>query len=1078
MSFHISRRDIFCVTVLAVIFTTGLESNGTAQTTAQTVAQTPTSKNISLGDMGAMNGWVPSPNDAWHQDITNAPVDPASSAIINTSGSLADEHLHPDFGSYFGIPYTVVDSSDTPLVPVTPIWYVGDSDVTLYPMTPTTPIEGAPGPCPVDGNDRHAIVLDRNTGVGYELFQASYCNSKWTASSTALWDFTETEKRPYTLTSVDAAGLSVFEGLIRYDEILAGSINHAIRFTATFTKNDANGGYFTAPATHAAGNNWGTGNIIGMRIRLKADFDISGFSLTNQIILKAMKQYGMILADNGGNMFFQGTPDPRWNDNDLDALKAIPSSDFDVVKMAPVYDSATAPTGNPPQITSFTASQTNVAPGTPVVLTPVVTDASYSYVDLAGFTRGPITVTPSATTTYTLTSRNAFGTSTTPVTVTVQAGNKTALAFTAIPAQTYGATPFTVSATSNSSGAITYSVVSGPATLSGSKITLNGIGTVTLKASQAAAGDYNSATATISFNVNGVTPTLTFAPIPDQTYGAAPFTVSATSNSSGAITYSVVSGPATISGKTVNLTKTGRVTLIANQAAIGNFANGTATISFNVNGTTPALALAAIPSKVYGAAPFTVSSTSNSSGAITYSVVSGPATISGNTVSVNGVGTVTLKASQAAAGAYTSDTATTNFNVTGSTPALAFAAIPSKTYGAGPFAISATSNSSGAITYSVVSGPATISGNTVSVNGLGTVTLKASQAAAGGYTSNTATTSFNVNGTTPTLAFAAIPSKVYGAAPFTVSSTSNSSGVITYSVVRGPATIAGSTTTVTGIGAVTLQASQAAAGGYTSATATTSFNINAATPSLTLAATPSELHYATFTVSSTSNSSGAITYSVVSGPATIAGDTITVTGAGTVTVQASQAAAGNYTSAAVTTSFAVSPSSSAAGDFVLPTNMPTITILPGQSENLTIDVTSVNGFAGTISFNCNIPQMMGTASCSATSVQLATSSKANSKITLTTKAPSTLVSRNRGPVGGGTEGLVFLGVLAPFGFPLWRRRRGMWGRLALSIAFAATLVGCGSGTPATITMPGTYAVVVTATSGAISHAMTLTVIVK
>ena len=281
MSFHISRRDIVYVAVLAVLFTTGFESNGTAQT--------PSSKNISLGDMGAMNGWVPSPNDAWHQDITNAPVDPASSTIINTSGDLGNEHLHPDFGSYFGIPYTVVDSSVTPLVPVTPLWYVGDSDVTLYPMTPTTPIEGAPGPCPVDGNDRHAIVLDRNTGVGYELFQASYCNSKWTASSTALWDFTETEKRPYTLTSVDAAGLSVFEGLIRYDEILAGSINHAIRFTATFTKNDANGGYFTAPATHAAGNNWGTGNIIGMRIRLKADFDISGFSLTNQIILIAMK---------------------------------------------------------------------------------------------------------------------------------------------------------------------------------------------------------------------------------------------------------------------------------------------------------------------------------------------------------------------------------------------------------------------------------------------------------------------------------------------------------------------------------------------------------------------------------------------------------------------------------------------------------------------------------------------------------------------------------------------------------------------------------------------------------------------
>jgi hypothetical protein len=995
MSFHISRRDIICVTVLAVLLATGFESNGTAQTTTQT----PSSKNVSLGDMGSMNGWVPSPNDAWHQDITNAPVDPVSSTIINTSGDLADEHLHPDFGSYFGIPYTVVDSSVTPLVPVTPLVYVGDSDVTLYPMASTTPIEGNPGPCPVDGNDRHAIVLDRNTGVGYELFQASYCNSQWTASSTALWDFTEAEKRPYSLTSVDAAGLSVFEGLIRYDEILAGSINHAIRFTAKFTKNDANGGYYTAPATHAAGNNWGTGNIMGMRLRLNANFDISGFSPTNQIILKAMKQYGMILADNGGNMFFQGTPDPRWDDNDLDALKAIPSSDFEVVKMAPIYDSATAPTGNAPQIASFTASETNVAPGTPVVLTPVVTDASYSYVDLAGFTRGPITVTPSATTTYNLTSRNAFGTSTTPVTVTVQGvDSKPALAFTAIPAQTYGATPFAVSATSNSSGAVSYSVVSGPATILGSRITLNGTGTVTLKATQAAAGGYTSATATISFNVDGVTPTLTFAPIPDQTYSTTPFTVSATSNSSGAITYSVVSGPATLSGNTVNLTKTGRVTLIANQAAIGNFATGVATISFNVNGTIPTLAFVAVPSKTYGVAAFTVSATSNSSGAISYSVVSGPATISGSTVSVTGLGAVTLKASQAASGDYTPAMATVSFNINGATPTLAFAAIPSKTYGAAAFTVSSTSNSSGAIIYSVVSGPATIVGNTISVTGIGAVTLQASQAAAGNYTSATATTSFNINGATPSLTFAAIPSETYGAAPFTVAATSNSSGVITYSVV--------------------------------------------------------------------------------SGPATIAGDTVTLTGAGTVMLQANQAAAGDYTSATATASLAVLPSSSTGGDFILPTNVPTITILPGQSENLTIDVTSINGFAGTISFNCNVPQVMGTASCSATSVQLATSSKANAKITLTTAAPPTLTSGNRGPVGSGSGGLIYLGVLAPFGFPLWRRRRGIWGRLALSIAFAATLVGCGSGMQSPITLPGTYAVVVTATSGAISHTMTLNVIVK
>ena len=210
---------------------------------------------------------------------------------------------------------------------------------------------------------------------------------------------------------------------------------------------------------------------MGMRIRLKASFDISGFSSTNQIILKAMKQYGMILADNGSNLFFQGTPDARWNDNDLNALKAVPASAFDVVQMAPVYDSTTAPTGAAPVINSFTASSTSVASGTAVTLTPTVTGASYSYIDKAGFIRGPVVVNPTATTTYTLTSRNAYGTTSASVTVTVQAGTAPTLQFAAIPTQTFGAAAFAVSATSNSTGAITYSVVSGPATVSGSTVT-------------------------------------------------------------------------------------------------------------------------------------------------------------------------------------------------------------------------------------------------------------------------------------------------------------------------------------------------------------------------------------------------------------------------------------------------------------------------------------------------------------------------------------------------------------------------------------------------------------------------------
>jgi hypothetical protein len=481
-----------------------------------------------------------------------------------------------------------------------------------------------------------------------------------------------------------------------------------------------------------------------------------------------------------------------------------------------------------------------------------------------------------------------------------------ALSFAAIGSQTYGASPFTVSASSASSGVVTYSVVSGPATISGSTVTLTGTGTVVLQASQAASGNYTSATATTSFTVAAETPALSFAAIANQTYGASPFAVSASSASSGAVTYSVVSGPATISGSTVTLTGTGTVVLHASQAASGNYTSATATTSFTVAAGTPALSFAAIASQTYGASPFTVSASSASSGAVTYSVVSGPATISGSTVTLTGIGTVVLQASQAASGNYTSATATTSFTVAAETPALSFAAIASQTYGASPFAVSASSASSGAVTYSVVSGPATISGSTVTLTGTGTVVLQATQAASGNYTSATATTSFTVAAETPALSFAAIAGQTYGASPFAVSASSASSGAVTYSAVSGPATISGSTVTLTGTGTVVLHASQAASGNYTSATATTSFTVAAGTPALSFAAIASQTYGASpFTVSASSASSGAVTYSVVSGPATISGSTVTLTGIGTVVLQASQAASGNYTSATATTSFTV-----------------------------------------------------------------------------------------------------------------------------------------------------------------------------
>jgi hypothetical protein len=746
----------------------------------------------SVGNLGALNGWVPASNDAWHQDVSGAAVDPSSATIVSASQDLNGAYLHPDFSTPadggYGIPYTVIDSkaNPLPLVSVSPSDR-GDSDNTLYPFFAAMPIEGNPGQCWTDGADHHAIVLDKNGCVAYEVFQANLCNGSWSSYGNVIWDLSTTEQRPYGMSSTDAAGLSVFEGLVRYDEIVAGSINHAIRFTALHTKDDNALGYFTAPAVHAAGNLWGTDNIMGMRIRLKASFDVSGYSSTNQIILNAMKKYGMILADNGGNMFFQGTPDPRWNDNDLSALKAISSSAFEVVKIGAVYDQNTAPTGPAPVINSFTASSSTVASGSAVTLTSNVTNGSYQFIDKAGFTHGSVTVNPTTTTTYTLYVRNQYGTSSASTTVTVSsaAASTPSLSFAPIAAQTYGVNPFAVTASSNSPGAVTYSVISGPATLTGNVVNVTGVGTVTLQARQAASGSYSTATATTTFVVNGQTPTVTFAAVAAKSVGAAPFAVSATSNSPASITYAVVSGPATISGNIVTVTGPGTVTLLASQSATGNFTSGSATTSFSVGGSsTPTLSINPIPTQTVGAS-FTVGATSNSSGAITYSVVGGPATISGNTVTTNGTGTVFVVAVQAASGSYSSTyaqanvsvvaapTSTTTSNTTSSTtstpttsstststPGTIGASTTSTTSAPVPtlvkpsltisivltksgYFVSTSSNSPGAISLSIVSGPGYLSGNTVLVTGSGTITVMASQAASGNYSAATASQSFN-----------------------------------------------------------------------------------------------------------------------------------------------------------------------------------------------------------------------------------------------------------------------------------------------------------------------------------------------
>lgn len=374
---------------------------------------------MSLGRGASLNGFVPFPADnAWNQDISGAPVDPNSDNYINFIGDSTP--LHPDFGAglydgqTIGIPYVVVSGS--PFVNIKYTAYGNESDPGPMPVPMNAPIEGYPKP----GNgDRHVLVLDRDNCWLYELYHSyPQKNGSWNAASGAVWDLLNDEQRPYTWTSADAGGLAIFPGLARYDEVASGAINHALRYTLQYSQTA-----FTPPASHWAGNSTNAyAAPMGMRMRLKASFNISTFPPQSKVILAALQKYGMIMADNGSSIYISGDPDSRWNNNDLASLKTVPASAFEVVLIDPLYTPENVPTGPVPVISSFTANPSTISKGQPVTLSWNVTGASYFVVSpQVGAVRGTsVVVSPTATTTYTLYGTNAYGRSKSTVKVTVQ----------------------------------------------------------------------------------------------------------------------------------------------------------------------------------------------------------------------------------------------------------------------------------------------------------------------------------------------------------------------------------------------------------------------------------------------------------------------------------------------------------------------------------------------------------------------------------------------------------------------------------------------------------------------------------
>jgi hypothetical protein len=363
---------------------------------------------MGLGHGANLNGFVSFPTDSlWNQDISSVPVDPNSGAIIDFIG--ASTPLHPDFGAgqyagqSIGIPYMVV--SGAPLVNVVYNAYGSESDPGPMPIPAKALIEGYPAPG--DG-DRHVLVLDRDNCWLYELYGAyRRSDGSWKAASGAVWDLLHDEQRPYTWTSADAAGLPIFPGLVRYDEVARGVIRHALRFTLHDSETA-----FTPPASHWAGNSSNADAApLGMRMRLKASFDISSFPAQAQVVLAALKKYGMIMADNGSSMYISGDPDNRWNNDDLGTLRQVPASAFEVIKIDPLYTPNNVPTGAVPVISSFKATPATVSAGQPVTLSWKAKGASYFVVtpQVGAVGGGSVVVTPAVTTTYTLYGTNAFG---------------------------------------------------------------------------------------------------------------------------------------------------------------------------------------------------------------------------------------------------------------------------------------------------------------------------------------------------------------------------------------------------------------------------------------------------------------------------------------------------------------------------------------------------------------------------------------------------------------------------------------------------------------------------------------------
>jgi hypothetical protein len=528
---------------------------------------------------------------------------------------------------------------------------------------------------------------------------------------------------------------------------------------------------------------------------------------------------------------------------------------------------------------------------------------------------GAVTGTPTAANSLpynvTIMAADAFGDSKTQgYSVMIFAALPT-LTFATIPTETYGNAPFTVSASSASSGAITYSVVSGPATIVGNTVTLTGIGTVVLGASQAATANYTSASASTTFTVNGEAQTITFGAIATQSVNT-PLTLSATASSGLAVSYaSTTASVCTVSGTTATMLASGTCTIQATQAGSSTYAAATpVSQTFTVNGEAQTITFGAIATQTVGT-PLTLSATASSSLAVSYaSTTASVCTVSGTTATMLASGTCTIQATQAGSSTYAAATPVSQiFTVNGEAQTITFGAIATQTVGT-PLTLSATASSSLPVSFSsTTASVCTVSGTTAAMLTSGTCTIQAAQAGNSAYAAAAPVSqSFTVNTAAQTITFGTIAAQTVGT-PLTLSASASSGlSVSLASTTAGVCSVSGTIATMLTSGTCTIQATQAGNISYSPATPVSqSFTVNAAAQTITFGTIAAQNVGTPLTLSATASSGLAVSFgSTTSSVCTVSGTTATMLTTGTCTIQATQAGNTSYLAATpVSQSFTV-----------------------------------------------------------------------------------------------------------------------------------------------------------------------------